>query len=481
MKVALVSTYSNRRFSEFPFRHALSSQRLAAYLAATDPSWIIRLRAFAEETDPRVAVDHLLAESFDVIGLPAYIWNRSWSRRAASLLAAPAGPLIVVGGPETHTMPYCEWPEDTVFVIGQGEEPLRALVAGREAKPTLNGRTLEETDLPILSRSLDRRPTTNYERYMTRLPHGLDLFGDRYNELTEGEAEHGDFAWYESARGCIYACSFCGHNTLPFFATFDLPFVAREIANLRAAGIRRILLIDPIMGGRPARGKAILRLFRSVAPEISINAYLRPEFLDEEYVEELSQSNIAELMMGLQTTNPRIPKHVRGNNFRKILRFAPALSELGVPWRAELIVGLPGDDLTGLRESLRFTIDELRPLSVRAYHLTAIPGTQLHDLLNRTSENYWIKAGDNLRVVSSNSFDERHLEEMLTYAGAACSLYTFKRETLGRSPSFREMEDALSAILGDGSDQGILAAFRRLDIDASLEVWQRFETRPEGA
>jgi radical SAM superfamily enzyme YgiQ (UPF0313 family) len=476
MRIALVSSYSERRLPEFPVRHMLSSMRLAAYLKAERPEFEVRLRAFDETMDVDAIVAQLCAEEFDVVGLPTYIWTREFSRRLAKGLAnAPSSPLVVAGGPETRSMYFRNWPRAAIFVVGQGEEPLLWLCDRRAEDASFDGRALETgARTAVFSRSSEREVAlcgADPTKDMKQLPHGLDLLGDAFEELLEGDPIDGSFTWYETARGCIYDCSFCGHNTLPFFATFDMPFVQKEIENLVRRGIRSVFLIDPILGGRPSRGKAILRLFRDLAPQIALQAYMRPEFLDEEFVQVLAESNIEELLLGLQTTNASVPKHVRGNNFTKIMKFVPTLAERGVPWRAELIVGLPGDDLDGLKESLRFTIDELRPWSVHAYQLTAIPETQLFELIGQKQDQFWIQTDDRLRVTSSNSYDESGLAEMLAFAGAATSRHFYLREH-ERTSSFDAIARDVDQVL-DGEDNS--GRFGKLNMNDGLAFWHEWE------
>lgn len=479
MKVAVVSYFDSMRFDEYPITHSLGAMRLGAYLRTAHPEWQVRLRAFDERGySASEAAAALLAEGFDVVGVPAYIWTLERARALTEQLCAAAdAPLVVCGGPETRAMDHTWWPKETVYVMGQGEEPLVWLCERRAAAPAFAGGSLDANcTQPVYSASRDRRQAYQYavpDRASRGIPHGAALFSPEFEVMLDGDPVDTDFAWYETARGCIYDCSFCGHNTLPFFATLNSDFVRAEIRNMRDRGIRRIFLIDPILGGKAARGKEVLRTFRELAPEIALSAYMRPEFLDEEFVELLVDSNIRELLMGLQTTNPNVPKHVRGNHFEKIMRFVPHLAARGVRWRAELIVGLPGDDMNGLRESLRFTVDELRPWSVHSYHLTAIPETKLFELLDRTGDNIWIKADKQLRVVSASSYSERELHEMLVYAGGVTSRHSYLRECDGVAPGFDVLDRDVRAALADPvNGRSTVGAFLTMGHKAGHRVWR---------
>ena len=427
LRVGLVSTFDSRRTAEFPARHSLSAMRLGAFLVSRKPDWYVRMRAFDQSTLPAAAAEALMGDRFDVIGLPAYIWTKAWSRDLSMELLSRKNPLIVVGGPETQTMSVDDWPEDVLFVVGPGEEAFLAVCEGHETcSPVSESVHASLAKFPVYSRGSGRAAalvSARPDKSMLRLPHGAPLFGAEFFGLLDGGETQPDFSWYETARGCIYSCSFCGHNTLPFFATYDLEFVEQEIMLMQRCGVRRIFLIDPILGGRPARGKAILRLFKAVAPEISITAYMRPEFLDDEFITLLAQSNIEELLVGIQTVNPSVPRHVRGNDIPKMVRYLPELAARGVRWRAELIVGLPGDTKIGLEETLRFTVNMLKPATLFAYPLTAIPGTELFGLVKNYSNANWIEIDDHSRVISSSTFSAEGLLSMQRYSGAISALY----------------------------------------------------------
>lgn len=489
LRVVMVSYTETRQLMDYPARHWLSAARLSTFIKAAHPEWTVRLRSF-DETDDITKSAAELRRNFDVVGLPAYLWTTHWARDIAHAVVTAADdqsapPLVIVGGPETRAMDYESWPTPVVFVMGQGEIPLLDICEERSARADFDGTaafgaTVIDRDV-VYSRTNPRRLEGSSEipvgvRRQRVLPVGLELYGPQFEELTRDDPELGTFRWYETARGCIYSCSFCGHNTLPFFATISEDAVAAEIRHMSDAGITDVFLVDPILGGKAMRGKGVVELFTHVAPNISLSAYMRPEFLDDEFVDILARANIKELLMGLQTTNPRVPKHVRSNAMDKILRQVPSLARNGVPWRAELIAGLPGDDFAGLRESLRFAIEELRPSSLHVYRLTVIPETALYELLNTFDGDYWLTADDHLRVTGSSSFSEDELVEMLTYAGAVMSLHSLSD---GRFATFDDLERQVRRTLGDHPD--LADSFATLDMDLCCDTWRGLDVGPQTA
>jgi radical SAM superfamily enzyme YgiQ (UPF0313 family) len=481
MRVTLVSFYEDRRWSQYPAAHSLAAMRLGAYLRKHRPGWDVELLAFemgAPASDVAAAV---AARPPDIVGFSAYIWTREKARLTCVELASCAPEaLLVVGGPETNSMDYGEWPADSVFVAGPGEDAL--LWIGDLVERSPRAAVLEAVagaPFALLTATSPRQDVIARDKARQKshaLPEGLPLYSDEtdgmFGNLSPGRA----FVWYETARGCIYTCSYCGHNTLPFFATFGDDFVRREIRSLGERRVQEAFVIDPILGGKPARGKKVLRALQELAPEVRVRAYMRPEFLDEELVDVLAATNLVELLMGIQTTNPNVPEHVRTNDFERIKAYLPALSSRGVPWRTELITGLPGDTMSGLRESLRFAIDELRPTTLYAYPLTAIPETKIHAMLDRTGDRFWIKADKRLRVIASSSYTEKEMVEMLLYSGAATSLYTFERSH-GRAPSYADVDRIVMDYLPVAPGRH-LVVFQGHDMAAGQAAWAEILAAP---
>ena len=73
-------------------------------------------------------------------------------------------------------------------------------------------------------------------------------------------------------------------------------------------GIKRLFVVDPIIGGTKENGKKVLRMCNEQIPDTKLIAYLRPEMLDDEYVDILSKCNLEEMRFGIQTLNPQVPR-----------------------------------------------------------------------------------------------------------------------------------------------------------------------------
>lgn len=139
------------------------------------------------------------------------------------------------------------------------------------------------------------------------IPKGIPLFSKTIEDMKEDKQKE-DFAWYETVRGCAYNCGYCGHKTRNNLGYIDLENVEEEIKNIKEQGIKRLFIVDPIIGGNKQKGKQVLRMCNEQIPDTKIIAYLRPEMLDDEFVEILSSCNLEEMRFGIQTLNPAVPR-----------------------------------------------------------------------------------------------------------------------------------------------------------------------------
>ncbi|NCC22350.1 MAG: radical SAM protein [Alphaproteobacteria bacterium] len=488
MKTNIVSLYDNKRWDQYPTTQSLHALRLGAYIRKYRPGYDVVLSAYEMGQSPETIAKDILSTDPQIVALPGYMWTTAKTRAIAEYIErVRQDTIIVCGGPEPTSFKFLPWSDQTLFVAGQGEEAFLWICDQKEKQASFNGQNLGGCPYPVFSKVFDTTDIRNKqlggkENKVIYLPEGVPLFSD---ELTECfvEKPSESFSWYETTRGCIYTCSFCGHNTLPRFATFSDDFVIQELQNMSRTGIDHIFINDPILGGKQERGKRVLRLFNQYAPGIALQSYMRPEFLDDEFVDLIAGGNHKEVLIGIQTLNPDVPQHVRNNNLEKIRKYLPMLSERNVPWRAELITGLPGDTINGLRESIRFVIDELRPAFIYSYHLTAIPETKIDSLVDDYQSPHWLKADPkSRRIIASSTANEESMATMLMYSTAACSLYMRLKQKQDRGAlqqpiTFAEIDRVVSEVLSLGQTED-MQSFLKQDYGAADRTWKKYGYEP---
>jgi len=416
MKTVLVSIY--HRENIFPAPYSMASLRLGTYINDIQGNEVKIIPIHLNEETEKV-IEKIIKEDPDILGISAYMWTTCKAKEIAEAVSKlNKKTLIIIGGPETLFINTKKWPKECVFVAGEGEKILREICLLKLKNPN------------ILADDKKIKNINSFSVHCTNpsFEYSHPLFSKYTLSLLENKIYPSKFSWYESARGCPFNCGYCGHKTRSNVAEFDLKTVTKEIVNMKDLGIEEIYIIDPIIGGTKERGKSVLRLFNKIAPEIKIVAFHRPEYIDDEYISVLKETNLKELQIGIQTINPNVPRWVRSNSITQIQEYLPQLTPNHIPWQIDLIIGLPGDNIKGLRKSMAFVVDKLNPRIVRAYRLTVIKNTTIYSILNKTENEYWVKMNEMSRVTESNSYTAKELSLMLIEGTAITTLYNYFSE-----------------------------------------------------
>ena len=422
MKVALINFYL--RLSDYPTRYSLASLRLGEYLRSSGID-VDLVPVSLVDLDFKQFVKEKINGKYNIVGISNYVWSRKAAPIIAKMIRENAEDAsIIIGGPEVKYTDLSKY-ENEIFILGEGEESLVKTIQyisdGRVDK------NFFENNPNIFDKE---HPSRDFIK--EQLVYKSPLF-TYFKDVDK------DFLYYETSRGCSYNCAYCGFKNRTNVELFDLDFVEEEIKRIGKLGFKEVFIVDANLGGTPDRAKKILRMFNQYAPKASLTIYLRPEFIDDEMVDILEKCNLKEARIGIQTENKKIPKWIRNNSIKSITEDLPKLSKAGVKWKAEFIIGLPGDTLVGLKESLDFAENVLRPTEICCYPLTLIRDTPLFKMVNSTSEQ-WIKMDDDFRAIESFSYTQEELKEMQEYAKKRMNDYLRKSIQLTESAKNKKIE-----------------------------------------
>lgn len=455
MNVKLISFYN--RFKEYSTKYSLGTLKLAAYIGKDDEVNVQIVPINSEEKLTTEKINELISGNTDVLGIPNFMWTEKLAQQISKEVHERKPKILrVIGGPSTNTVDFADWNSDEIFIIGEGEEALRCICDAKKENPDFCAeqiRTLSVKNVFSEINDLDDRHVlyTN-----TQIPRGIALFSDKIEDMkTDRTLE--EFAWYETTRGCAYNCGYCGHKTRNNLGDVDLDIIEEEIQNISKRGIKRLFIVDPIIGGKKDKGKEVLKLCNRNIPNTRIIAYLRPEMLDNEFIEILEKCNLEEMRFGIQTLNPNVPGWLRSNSIKKIKTELSKLNGKNIKWRAELIVGLPGDDMNGLRDSMKTVVDDFQPTVLAAYHLTAIKGTRLYDLVDGTDTEKWLKVNNDSQAISSYSYTENEFRKMARYSNGITSLYNLLKKMYPKKTIYYDkLENFVEQNFGDADELKIM-------------------------
>lgn len=185
---------------------------------------------------------------------------------------------------------------------------------------------------------------------------------------------------YETTKGCYSKCIYC-YYPIDRFEILDDERIFSELSFICNLKIKHLRICDTHFGGTKERAKRILRYLTKINHHISIKIYPDLHHIDEDYIKLIRDAGAQITSVGIQTTNPLALKninrealHLMDQQIRLILKEFPE-----VP--ADLIVGLPGDDMMGLEKSFSDTLS-LGFSAVNIFRLMIFPGTRISENLS---------------------------------------------------------------------------------------------------
>jgi radical SAM superfamily enzyme YgiQ (UPF0313 family) len=326
-------------------------------------------------------------EKPDVIGFSVYLWNHLAIRELVTIthLLFPSI-RIVIGGPEVATTEAAEeWLQTcavSVVVRGEGEhtfeEVLRRFAQGDDTSGVLgtsgyrSGRFVHEERPP---------PVKDLGELASPFLSGLvrpDLF-DR--ETTTPQFAPYARVLMETYRGCYMQCSYCqwGNGSS---ARFEFPEdrLKQEISWLLSHNVCAIFFVDAMFGFKKRRAIALLEYIiqekRNLGARTRFSLYHNQDFFDP-HLFDLYREADAAIEVDLQSTNRDVLNRLgRGRWHTDTFdRHLTAVREQRVPTTgaADLIIGIPGDDLESFQESIDFLLR--RQMRVNLYQASILPDT----------------------------------------------------------------------------------------------------------
>jgi hypothetical protein len=351
------------------------------------------------------------AEFPPVAGLSIYTWNAAeFSHLAREIRRQCPGVVVVAGGP--HVQQPADWLGSEaidVVVLGEGEITFQQLLdTPRSRWETVPGIAWRDAG-GTLCRSAPRPRQTRLEE----LPSPFDVI-----DLCDDEGRPlYDAVSYETTRGCPFSCAFCEWGTGAIgtkMLSFPLERLRRDWELIVKAGIPNIWLADSNFGALKddlAKARLICDLKeRHGLPRSFATSWSKKHSPRVQEIVLLLNAHglLPFYQLALQTLTPRAlelchRENMAANEYEPI---AQRMAEAGVPVSAELIWGLPGDDLVSFEANLGRLLAVFPDINIFGY--TLLPGTEFFErrtelqLLTRPVAGYGKAHGE--YVIGSLSF-----------------------------------------------------------------------------
>jgi radical SAM superfamily enzyme YgiQ (UPF0313 family) len=320
---------------------------LAHLAALTPPHWDVQLQLeVVDDVDLDTDADLVAIGSMGHATFRGLELARELRRR---------GKTVVMGGYMASMVPERVLDHVDAVVVGDAERAWPRLLADFERTGRIARRYLEPVD------SLAGLPVPRYDLLLAKPIGGM--------------------LPVQAGRGCNHLCSFCSIACLyrGRYLTRPVDEVVRDVAAIRALGLRRFYLIDDNIVSNPRYLEAICEglapLKMRWATQCSLDLARQPRLL-----ESVRRAGGSILSFGLESISQEsldsVDKAwVRVGDHAERLR---TLTDAGLLVSTEMMVGLDGDTEASLRATADF-VDAQRIPIPRFYILTPMPGTPLFD------------------------------------------------------------------------------------------------------
>lgn len=290
------------------------------------------------------------------------------------------GPHITIVGKEGFDQnPYYDY-----GVIGEGEETMLDLVnhivAGKPVDDVL-GIVHKKDGEAILNGA--RPAPKDLDSYLFPNRDGLPM--DRYLFSVPGKKGGiRRFATITSTRGCPFECTFCTEpmifGRMTRFRSAENVVDEIEYAN-KNNGVTHFIFVDDTLTVEKKRIFAICDEIDRRGLKVTFEGWTHANTITEELLRRMHKSGLRRLSFGVEAGNAAILKSLKkGTDHDRILAAFKAAKAAGIETRGSVILGLPGETIATVEESIEFTTG-LKELDHCYFNIAMpYPGTEIREL-----------------------------------------------------------------------------------------------------
>jgi len=331
-------------------------------------------------------LERILEESPKIVGIGVYIWNAEPVEKLVAMLKRVRPEVVVVlGGPEVSY----ETDEQTMCALADyvitGEADLAftdlcgKLLAGERPLVRVIG-----AGLPEFGKEGSGPAKTSALSLLNREPGPQNSLALPYHLYTDADLAH-RVIYVEASRGCPFKCEFC-------LSSLDVPVrnvptdqFLSAMQDLLDRGCRQFKFVDRTFNLNLGISLAILRFFLDrQTPGLFLHFEMIPDRLPEALRELIQKfpAGALQFEVGIQTLNEDVEKRIsrRQDHSRMTDNLRWLRTQTGVHVHADLIVGLPGENLASFGRGFDELI-ALDPQEIQVGMLKRLRGTPIvrHD------------------------------------------------------------------------------------------------------
>lgn len=325
----------------------------------------------------------LLDQDTRRIGFSCYIWNMEMVLKLTEVIKKARPQVqIIWGGPEV-SFDGVALLEDhlccDLIVKGEGEGKLKALLAADDPAAF--------SKIPGLCyRSQGGQIVDNPEAD----PIPLTQLVFPYQNLELAELKH-KIIYYETMRGCPFACSYCLSSATRGVNSLSLERVFAELNFFIEAGVKQVKLVDRTFNCDLGRAKAIFAFLIKRGGQTNFHFEMTGDLIDEAMIDLLGTAppGLIQFEIGVQSTAPTtlaaIGRKISVSKTEAHVKKLLAAANIHI--HLDLIAGLPHESYAVFKTSFN-QVMALKPDMLQLGFLKCLKGTRIREEAERHGYQY---------------------------------------------------------------------------------------------
>jgi radical SAM superfamily enzyme YgiQ (UPF0313 family) len=201
-----------------------------------------------------------------------------------------------------------------------------------------------------------------------------------------------------TSRGCPMACAFCesGRNGVIWDRAVryePVDIVDSQLREIVERGHTGAMFYDDILPLNKPRTVEIMKLMKKY--NLIWRCFFRTDIVEKQgfdFLREMAESGLVEVLAGVESADNRIKANVhKGTTIEQDTQALEWCKELGIKFKASIILGLPGEDWVSLNKTREWILTQ-RPDRVDVNALIPMAGTPItksHDYLGNKYDVEW--------------------------------------------------------------------------------------------
>ncbi len=348
------------------------------YVAGNDPQNTF-IKEFTINEDPNFIAERIVQHPAEIVAFSVYIWNIKLTKEVVRLIKLKSNKHIIMGGPEVtyESLDLLDLGVNAL-ILGEGE------ISFWQYIEMLN----KQENYAIAG------VATNY--FYSKQLGCVDLkvnetYQDPYFLAFDEAALSSRYLYLETSRGCPFNCAYCLSSAEQGVRNFSEAYIMKILEKIALSKVKIVKLLDRTFNLNPERALRLMRYMNDHCLnqifQFEITADILPDALLDYMCNEMDHRRFR-LEIGVQSFNlAALKASGRMQDEQRLIAVIKRLTQAGVIVHADLIAGLPYEDLDSFKNSFN-RLFELHPSEIQLGTLKLLKGT----LLRKKAAQFGLKA-----------------------------------------------------------------------------------------